>query len=145
VITDANVADLDRVGRTEGVQIRRPNGFVIQLFFKDDRISGIWRSVPARDTAWFREGEGIDETIVTLRRLCNADPELRITPAVPTDSRLVLGGLTAAQTQRLYAYDAWSFQLFGEADKPNGATIEVYFMQGRLTKIHYRRARIQIE
>jgi hypothetical protein len=145
LITRTNLVDLDRVRRTEGLQIRRPKGFVISVYFKDNKVWRIWRSASAQDIAWFREGEGVDEVLATLRSLVDVHSDLQISPAVYYGGQFIPNNLAEAERQILLGYDAWGFWLHGEAEKPEGAFFEVYFAQGRLIKVHYRRARIRLE
>ena len=144
-VTKANIEELKRVNDVDGIRLTNYSGLAIDLFFKQNQITLIRRSVPAKDNAWFQEGEPQADVVKKLTELLKSNGDLSVFPMVyyEGDGWVDLSKSTTAALNILSKYGAWTFEI--TQDKPAGATSEILFNGDSLVRIDYRRARIRLD
>lgn len=144
-VTKANIDELKRVHDVGGVRLTNYSGLAIDLFFKQNQVSLIRRSVPAKDNAWFQEGEAQADVVKKLTELLASNGDLSVFPMVyyEGDGWVDLNKSTSDVLNILSSYGGWTFEI--TQDKPAGATCEIFFSGDSLVRVDYRRARIRLD
>jgi hypothetical protein len=144
-ITYSNLNQIDQIQNAEGIRIMNYRGFTVDLFFKNKRIILVRRSVPATQNKWFEKGQTIDNVINKLRQVLDDQRDLIVIPIVywEGDGWVALTDPLDKPLNSLNQYDGWEFRI--DTEKPLGANLDIYFSNGRLARIEYRRIRIPLE
>ena len=144
-VTKANVEELKRVNDVDGIRLTNYGGLAIDLFFKQNHVTLIRRSVPAKDNTWFQEGESQADVVKKLTELLLSNGDLSVFPMVhyEGDGWIDLGKPTPDVLNVLSKYAGWTFEI--TQDKPSGANCDVFFNGDALVRIDYRRARIRLD
>lgn len=144
-ISNKNIDDLHLVERVDGIRLMDYRGFSIDLKIENDAVSKIRRSVPAKENAWFREGDKNSDVKQKLVSLLSENSNLVLIPIIFLDNYtpVNLSERSEQIPELLRRYDAWTFEVASE--KPRGAIYDVYFKDDHLSKVEYRRARIQLD
>jgi hypothetical protein len=144
-VNRGNIGELQRVRSAEGVRLMNYQGLSINLYFAGGNVVEIRKSVPAEKLTWFHEGESIEDAIRELQVLLNRDEGLILLPIVKYEGNgwTPFEGARGSPLQQLLRHDAWLAEFV--EDKPMGAAVELRFVDGRLGRIDYRRARIPLE
>lgn len=90
-------------------------------------------------------GRASNELVVGLRSALTENHSLSVREAISSENHawFSLGGEGEDRTARLDAYDVWSFSV--STIKPVGADFVVYFSEGSVARISYRRPRIHMD
>lgn len=144
-VTKSNIEELVRIENTEGIRLTNYRGLAIDLFFRKRKVARIRRSVPAKDNAWFHEGEPQADVRKKLEEILMSDEPMGVFPIVYYEGNgwVELNMPTPEILGMLSNYQAWKFEV--SQDKPAGAFFEVFFKNDRLVRVDYRRARIRLE
>jgi hypothetical protein len=144
VVSSKNLDQLQVAYDAAGLQIFNYRGLSIRLSFQDDHISEVAKSVPAANLDWFHVGETKGQAMDHIARLLRDDPSLELIPIVqrPGGGAYELEQLSAEGKTKLLSFDSWEFS--AREYRPVGAVLKLYFTAGRLTKIIFWRARIEL-
>jgi hypothetical protein len=144
-ITKANIEELKQISAVDGIRLTNYSGLAIDLFFKQNQVTLIRRSVPVKDNTWFQEGETQADVVKKLTELLMSNGDLSVFPMVyyEGDGWVDLSKSTPDALNILNKYGAWTFEV--TQDKPAGANFEVLFSGDSLLRIDYRRTRIPLD
>lgn len=144
-VTKANIGELKRIRDVDGIRVTNYSGLAIDLFFKQNQVTLIRRSVPAKDNDWFKEGETQADVLKKLTELLVSQDEISVFPIVYYEGNgwVDLSKSKPEVLNVLNKYGGWTFEII--QDKPAGATCEVFFSGDSLVRIDYRRARIRLD
>jgi hypothetical protein len=137
---------LDAADGVEGLRVQDEDAHaIVDLFFAKGRVARVRGVTTMASPVWFKESETKDEVLQELSRTMFQNwPKTIVVPVVlfEGDGRVELEG-NPDPLKVLRKYQGWSYVLTTE--KPNGAHIDLFFTNGRLSRLEYRRERIQIE
>lgn len=90
-------------------------------------------------------GASSDDLVEELRKALNKDHSLSAYEVVSSNNGawFVLDQSSKKEMASVFAYDIWSFEV--TATKPAGADFVVYFSEGLISRITYKRPRIRVE
>ena len=144
-ISGSNLGGLKRVTSSPGFRLMNYQGVAINVLFSDDRVSNLYYSVPAQTTKYFELNEPEDQVIKELGEILTKHGDYFVIPMMDSQGKagFSLAQLNSDMKKALFSYQAWQFNI--KADEPLGATVDLYFSGGRLTRIHYQRLRTQVE
>jgi hypothetical protein len=148
-LSGAQMAEVSRVlsaaDGVEGIRIEDPQAHVsVDLFFAQGRVARVRSVTTMASPVWFRESQSKDEVIEQLKPMLQHRPNDIVVPVVlfDGDGRVELEG-NPDPLRVLRKYEGWSYTLTSE--KPDGAHIDLFFTDGHLARLEYRRERIQVE
>lgn len=129
----------------EGIRIEDPDAHAsVDLFFAQGRVARVRSVTTMASPVWFKEGQSKDDVIEQLTPTLQRRPNSIVVPVVlfDGDGRVELEG-NPDPLRVLRKYEGWSYTL--TAEKPDGAHIDLFFTDGHLSRLEYRRERIQVE
>ncbi|GGA37710.1 hypothetical protein [Dyella nitratireducens] len=90
-------------------------------------------------------GTSVNDLIVELKKALNENHSLSAREVVSSGNGtwFVVDQAKSKESGTIFAYDVWSFEV--TAIKPAGAEFVVYFSEGLIDRITYKRPRIRIE
>jgi hypothetical protein len=145
VISSKNLDDLYKMRSSRGVSVMNYKGFAINIMFENARVSKLFYSVSAQQTQYFKLNETALDVGDKLEMILTQHPDYVVIPLIDDAGKLgvPLKELTSEHEKFIDSYDAWAF--YDLKAKPLGAKYELYFSNGYLERIIYRRPRVRWE
>jgi hypothetical protein len=136
---------LDAADGVEGIRVEDQDAHaIVDLFFANGRVARVRSVTTMASPVWFKESQSKHEVLEELRTIFRSRPKTIVGPVVlfDGDGRVELQG-NPDPLKVLRKYEGWSYVL--TAEKPDGAHIDLFFSNGHLSRLDYRRQRIQVE
>jgi hypothetical protein len=144
-ISKDNATELPSLSGLDGIRVTNRRDLFADIYFGDGQVSKITRSPTTDLMATTGIGDRVDAVRARLLLDLNSQDGLSVTPIIADEnsSTLKLGDLASDQALRFQSHNCWRFEVNSVA--PAGATYEIYFGDGGLERISYRRPRIKSE
>lgn len=142
-VSQSNLAELPTLSSLEGLRVTDYQHFFVDVYFADDKVSRLVGS-PGATTMGLNEGDDLQTVKAKIASAMQSRSDL-VAHAIVDHSRQDVVSLAPNPDNgsKALLHNCWRFEV--SSIKPAGATYDLRFDEGRLTKIVYRRSRLRVE
>ncbi|WP_267225607.1 hypothetical protein [Dyella silvae] len=143
-----NFSDASRLvspGEGRSLELADDHGGKVVFTFGDCRVSDV-RAEGDLASSWADSvGVSSAQLISGLKDAVSSNHNLAVREVITSDNRnwIEIDRASRAGHTSINAYDVWSFDIHGP--KPAGAEFVIYFAEGALVRISYKRPRIRLD
>ena len=142
-VSQSNLAELPPLSSLEGLRVTDYQNFFVDVYFADDKVSRLV-GAPGATTIGLNEGDDLQTARAKITSAMQSRNGL-VAHAIVDHNRQDVVSLASNPDSgpKALLHNCWRFEV--SSIKPAGATYDIWFDEGRLTKIVYRRSRLRVE